>query len=105
MLSHKIPNEIEVRATVRYAKGIAFDGCHKIYVLMDDEQVNAMRRYGYGEGDGSYLITAQPTDGWDTVIQRWWDDSCGLRFIEATSTKADGTVEFNTLVGQGEDED
>ena len=29
------------------AKAIAWDTCHKIYVLMDDEQVALMREYGY----------------------------------------------------------
>ena len=32
------------------AVAIAWDGCHKIYVLMDEEQASLMLRYGYGNG-------------------------------------------------------
>ena len=36
-----------VEERVADAKAIAFDTCHKIYLLMDDEQVETMRGYGY----------------------------------------------------------
>ena len=36
-----------VEERVQEAKAIAFDTCHKIYLLMDDEQVALMRTYGY----------------------------------------------------------
>jgi hypothetical protein len=104
MLKTKMPNHTEVATTLRYAKGIAFDGCHKIYICMDDEQVSQMRSYGYGDKD-TYLITATATpEQLLTVIQGWWDNSCGLRFIEAVSTRGDET-DFHTLIGQGEDEE
>ena len=37
----------EVEDSLSYAKAIAWDTCHKIYVLMDDEQVALMRQYEY----------------------------------------------------------
>jgi len=36
-----------VKERVVDAKAIAWDTCHKIYVLMDDEQVELMRGYEY----------------------------------------------------------
>ena len=62
------------------AKAIAWDTCHKIYVLMDDEQVAKMREYEYDP-----LITKdEMSDGemFDTV-KKWYEESCGLRFVEA----------------------
>ena len=41
-------NSLElVTERVSEAKAIAWDTCHKIYVLMDNEQVELMREYGY----------------------------------------------------------
>jgi hypothetical protein len=41
-------NNLElVRERVSEAKAIAWDTCHKIYLLMDDEQVELMRGYEY----------------------------------------------------------
>jgi hypothetical protein len=70
------------------AKGIAFDTCHKIYVLMDDEQVDLMREYGYGAEDPDALITsAQMTgDEMRKKVIEWYTGSCGLRFISAVSS-------------------
>jgi hypothetical protein len=42
-----------------------------------------------------------PAEMLGTVL-KWYNDSCGLRFIEATSTGDYGT-EFYTLMGQFED--
>ena len=70
------------------AKGIAFDTCHKIYVLMDDEQVELMRSYGYGESDPEALVTSQQMTGDEMRKQvlEWYSYSCGLKFISAVSS-------------------
>ena len=86
------------------AKAIAWDTCHKIYVLMDDEQVELMRGYEYDP-----LITkeqATPEEMFAT-LQEWYEDSCGLRFIDAVSTNHENpNAGFETLIGQGDfDED
>jgi hypothetical protein len=77
------------------AKGIAFDTCHKIYVLMDDEQVDLMRSYGYGDAnDPDSLLTSSqltPKQMSDKVVE-WFLDSCGLRFISAVYSDERGFV-------------
>lgn len=83
------------------AKAIAWDTCHKIYVLMDDEQVAKMREYEYDP-----LITKdEMSDGemFDTV-KKWYNESCGLRFVEAVSTvDGDPNDGFESLIPQGVD--
>ena len=36
-----------VESAVCDARGIAFDGCHKIYIMMDDAQMVQMAEYCY----------------------------------------------------------
>lgn len=96
-----------VESTVSQARGIAWDGCHKIYVLMDDEQMRQMAEWGYGE-DGSQLL---PVDAADpevvlATLTDWYENSCGLRFISAVSTvDGDPNDGFTHLIAQFEDED
>lgn len=84
------------------AKAIAWDGCHKIYLLMDDAQVALMREYEYDP-----LITKdEMSEGemFDTVHE-WYEDSCFLRFVDAVSTTPEGedpNKGFETLIAQGE---
>lgn len=83
----------KVLERVEFAMGIAFDTCHKIYILMDDEQVELMRGYGY---DPLYTIgDMTATAMYDTVVE-WYEQSCGLRFVEAVSSETG----FETLIGQ-----
>ena len=93
-----------VKERVSEAKAIAFDTCHKIYLLMDNEQVELMRTYGYDP-----LITKEDAtpDVMLATLQEWYEDSCGLRFIEAVSTNHENpNAGFETLIGQGDfDED
>ncbi len=101
-ISYEMPN----------AKAIAFDGCHKIYVLMDNEQVHLMAGYGYGaDGDGSHLITSASMNADEMlfVLQGWFNsESCPLRFIHQVSSVAEGVDPnegFHNLIPQGyEDE-
>lgn len=91
-----------VEEALETAKGIGFDGCHKIYVLMDDEQMRQMREYGYDP-----LISATdstPSQMLQTVME-WYDQSCGLRFVESVKTKDDEDDEFVALIPQGADEE
>ena len=85
------------------AKGIAWDTCHKIYILMDSEQVNLMRGYGY-----DLLITANQMSADEMFgrVQEWYEDSCSLRFIDAVSTNhINPNAGFETLVSQFDEEE
>jgi hypothetical protein len=88
-----------VEDAVEDAKGIAFDTCHKIYVLMDTEQVEQMREYEY-----DLIITSEeqtPSQMLDT-LREWFDKSCPLKFIEAVETNTeDPNAGFTTLIEQG----
>jgi hypothetical protein len=91
----------EVEIALENAKAIAWDTCHKIYVLMDDEQVEKMREYEYDP-----LITSDemgPSEMLDTVID-WYEDSCGLRFVQGVTTNhEDQNLGYEDLIPQGAD--
>ena len=92
-----------VEDRVSDAKAIAWDTCHKIYLLMDDEQVEKMREYEYDP-----LITSEESDPYTMfeTLKNWYDDSCGLRFIEAVSTNHENpNAGFETLIGQFENQE
>ena len=92
----------KVEERVSEAKAIAWDTCHKIYVLMDDEQVELMRGYEYDP-----LITdrEQTPEEMLITLKDWYASSCGLRFIQAVSTNHENpNAGFESLIGQGEDE-
>jgi hypothetical protein len=101
----------DVREYTNEAKGIAFDTCHKIYVLMDDAQVNLMREYGYGEDDPNSIATSDQLDPAEmaTVVMAWYKKSCGLRFISAVSSDPrfgdDGFLSIVSQFENDEDED
>jgi hypothetical protein len=81
------------------AKAIAFDTCHKIYVLMDDEQVVKMREYEY---DPLYTKDEMSAGEMYETIKHWYAESCGLKFVEAVSTvEGDPNLGFETLIEQG----
>jgi len=88
---------------INNAKAIAWDTCHKIYILMDSEQVDLMRGYGYDP-----LITADQmsADEMFDLVQEWYEDSCSLRFIDAVSTNhINPNAGFETLVSQFDEEE
>jgi len=90
-----------IKGRLSEAEAIAWDNCHKIYILMDSEQVELMRSYGYDP-----LITNEemnPNDMFE-VVQGWYEGSCSLRFIDAVSTNhINPNAGFETLISQGED--
>ena len=97
----------KVREYTDEAKGIAFDGCHKAYVLMDDEQMSLMKEYGYGEDNPNYLISSSQLDPAEmaTVAMSWYNDSCGLRFVNAVYSDERGFIDVISQFEGNEDED
>lgn len=87
------------------AKAIAFDGCHKIYLAMDDEQARRFAALGYGQDDDdSRLIMAEEVTPMQmlTILKQWYSDSCFLRFISAVRTnKENPNAGFSDLIPQG----
>ena len=96
----------KVMRAVMDCEGIAFDGCHKVYVLMDKEQVEKMRGFGYGDktdfekGD-SRLVWADDTKRSEMfdLVKQWYQESCMLKFISSVATDG-GEDEFGDLVSQ-----
>lgn len=96
----------DVSAELDEAKGIAFDGCHKIYILMDHAQVHEMAGYGYGYNSGTHLITEQSMTPAEMLvtIKKWYEDSCGLEFVQSVKTVAEGedpNSGFESIIPQG----
>lgn len=99
----------ETSQALEDAKGIAFDGCHKIYVLLDDEQVHLMAGYGYGE-DSSFLFTKQNLNEQEMLntLKGWYEKSCALKFVESVKTvgaEQDPNEGFSNLIPQGFEEE
>lgn len=89
----------KVEDTLGDAKGIAFDGCHKIYVLMDDAQMALMREYEY---DPLLSADTMTQDEMLATLKDWFEQSCGLRFISAVTTHpTDPNLGFEDLIPQG----
>jgi hypothetical protein len=65
----------DVRQTLRAIAAsdakVAFDGCHKLYLIFDDEDMEIATANGYLAED---IFPA-------TEIHRLWESSCGLRFV------------------------
>lgn len=87
-----------VRQALLTAKAITWDGCHKIYVLMDDEEVESTREMGY-----SPIVPVTDPDQALATLKEWFEESCGLRFISGVKTvDGDPNDGFTDLIAQGE---
>ena len=57
---------------------------------MDEQQLEASRRYGYGSAGETRLIEIEDTAAGReqalVTLRDWFDQSCGLRFIQAVRT-------------------
>lgn len=91
--------ETSLTELLSQADSVAWEGCHKIYILMDSNQTNKMKEYGY-----KYVVSDTAT-AMENVVGEWYDDSCSLRFIDAVFTNDDETDKFITVVGQFENEE
>lgn len=76
------------------ALSISWDGCHKIYLAMDeDEHTWFCENYeDTRHGSPEELLE---------ILREWWDSSCSLRFISAVSHNAiDPNDGFVSLISQ-----
>lgn len=93
----------DVEMSCYVAKGIAFDTCHKIYVLLDDEQVAQMREYEYDLIHTSEEMT--PSQMLET-LKEWYEKSCALKFIQSVETNHDNpNAGFDDLIPQGAEQE
>lgn len=93
--------EIEARAWGRVkkalprAKGMHWDGCHKIYLSMDDERVLQSEMWGYETHVPDF-----------DKLKGWFDQSCSLRFVNAVYTvEGDPNEGYDNLIAQFEFEE
>lgn len=83
-----------VSEAVKTAKLVAFDGCHKIYVAMDEESAKEL------EGGGYTTYSAHRTAMLNTV-KRWYRESCPLRFVQSIGhSLVDPNLGYKTLIPQ-----
>lgn len=98
-----------LRQMLATATGIAWDGCHKIYVLLDEEQFDLMVSYEYGKtptGDSELVEIESDGDreAAFTTVKEWYESSCGLRFINTVRTvDGDPNEGFDDVIAQCED--
>lgn len=79
----------DVEDAVSRSLGMSFDGCHKIYLAMDENQVHVMDDNGEKRHDPDYLL-----------LRDWWEQTCPLRFIQAVYTDDLGNDEYVRVVPQ-----
>lgn len=74
---------------------VAFDGCHKIYLAMDETDAE------FYKANYDFIVEGSYEEKYDAIVQ-WYEDSCPLRFITAVYTnEEDPNAGFIQLVGQG----
>ena len=74
---------VEIEERVDEIVALAWDGCHKIYLALDQQEAESFRRLGYGDDSTSEFLwagTLSTTEILD-VVQQWYFESCGLVFI------------------------
>jgi len=86
----------ELHEYINGAHSIAWDTCHKIYILMDEKQTQDVEGYGY-----KAIIKAEystPSIMYSTVLN-WYKKSCGLEMVDACTTNGEDT-DWYTIVSQ-----
>lgn len=83
------------------AQAITWDGCHKIYILMDHVQADMMHSIGYDP-----IIAVTDADEALETLQGWYNESCFLRFVQSIKTvDGDPNAGFGWLIDQGDDDE
>lgn len=78
---------------------VAYDGCHKIYLAMDEIEADWFRE------NYEFIVEATP-DEMLAAVADWWDASCGLRFVSAVTHNEENPNDgFVSLISQFADID
>lgn len=100
-----------VREYLNDAILIAYDGCHKIYLAMDEAEADFFRKHYQPTDDldnGGVIEGKAPAELYEDLCE-WWDASCSLRFVSAVwHIDEDPNDGFVHLISQGagwQDED
>jgi len=75
---------MKINGITTNAKKFAFDGCHKIYLLSDEKEECEAVGLGFKVFDIEKL-------------QKTWEKSCGLRFINSWDFKLSFVSQFEEL--------
>lgn len=91
----------DVELALEDAHLIAFDGCHKIYVAMDEIEA----QWFLDRED--YFCRKGTTSEMLEQLIKWYDESCPLRFVSSVvHNEFDPNAGYTHLIPQGaEDED
>jgi len=89
-----------IRDACQRGKLVAWDGCHKIYVALDDIEAK------FFEDNYPHTFAGSPDDMVLRIVE-WYDASCPLRFVNAVRhNETDPNAGFIDLIPQlFEDED
>ena len=96
----------DVEEALENAHLIAFDGCHKIYIAMDEIEAEWFRK-NYSPKACETSRTYEGTVwGMLQKLHEWWNESCPLRFIQAVEhNEEDPSAGYTRLIPQGADEE
>lgn len=75
------------------ALAMTWDGCHKIYLLMDEKTVEE-----YKHDPERWEQMRKPDFD---AMEDWYDASCALRFVATSAYGPDGDKVIEHIVGQG----
>jgi hypothetical protein len=96
----KVTTELfsRVRDKINSTVLIAWDGCHKIYMAMDETQADWFNK------NYDHIVEDTP----EVMLEKlgeWWEASCPLRFINSVESTNDITQPelFSPMIRQGED--
>jgi hypothetical protein len=96
MSTFKEPFLQKVKDALEEAVSITYEGCHKIYICMDQASHDQQVEWGYTmtmvNDDAEFKDEAMD------ILSGWWEGSCGLRFI-STITDCD---DFGDVISQFE---
>ena len=81
-----------VKSTLKWGKpvSITWDGCHKIYICLDQESHDQSEKYGYE------MVPVEDKDEALNLLYEWFSNSCSLRFIQA----CEGKKTFHDVISQ-----
>ena len=87
----------KVEGAIQSAHLVAYDGCHKIYLAMDEVEATWFR------DNYEFVVEGEPEMMFQTVVD-WFEDSCSLRFVSAVRhTEPNPNDGYESLICQFED--